>query len=136
MASWLIGLPALAAGTWVSIRLRRSAGTRISALSLARFVLYFLWQSLRGGVDVALRTLAPRMRIRRGFFRYRTGLNTPVARTLFVNCVSLLPGTLAADLHDDSLEIHTLNMDADFNSELAELEIAVARLFKRTGADR
>ncbi len=87
-------------------------------------------------MDVALRTLAPRMRIRPGFLRYRTALNTPEARTLFVNCVSLLPGTLAADLHDDWLEIHTLNMDADFKSELAGLEIAVARLYKRTGEDR
>ena len=136
VTSWLVGLPALVLATWASSRLRRSSDTRISVPGLLRFIPHFLWQSLRGGVDVALRTLAPRMRIRPGFLRYRTALNTPETRTLFVNCVSLLPGTLAADLHDDWLEIHTLNMDADFKSELAGLEIAVARPYKRTGEDR
>lgn len=128
-ASWLIGLPAVAAAVWATARLSRSAEVRISALGLVRFAPFFLWESLRGGMDVALRTLAPRMRIQTGFIRYRTHLRHASSLTFFANCVSLLPGTLAADLQDDWLEVHVLNTRSDHQVELARLERAVARVF-------
>ena len=81
LASWLIGLPALAGAVWVSKRLSGTSGLPISLGGLARFVPFFIWHSLRGGVDVALRTLAARARVRPGFIRYRAELNTPTART-------------------------------------------------------
>lgn len=133
LASWLIGLPAVAAATWASRRLGRSSKLSISALGMVRFIPFFLWESLRGGTDVALRTLAPRMRIQTGFIRYRTHLNNPASLTFFANCVSLLPGTLAADLQDDWLEVHVLNTRSDHQAELAKLESAVARLFVDNG---
>lgn len=99
MASWLVWLPALASAAWVNGRLGRSSGERLSLTGLARFVPFFIWQSLRGGVDVALRTLTPRMRIQPGFSRYRTRLKTLSAQTFFANCVSLLPGTLVPNFN-------------------------------------
>ncbi len=131
--SWVIGLPALAAALWVSRRMRRGSPERVSTRGLVLFVPFFLWQSLRGGVDVALRTLAPHMRIQPHFYNYRTSLVTPAARTFFVNCVSLLPGTLAADMHGQWVDVHALTTDSDADSELARLENAVARLFSDDG---
>jgi multicomponent Na+:H+ antiporter subunit E len=136
VGSWLIGLPALAGATWASARLGTMPGARISLLGLVRFVPYFLWESLRGGTDVALRTLAPRMRVRPGFYRYHTRLHASSARTFFAYCVSLLPGTLTADLQGQWLEIHTLNIDSDLQSELTRLENLVAGLFVDKGDDR
>jgi len=132
-SSWLIGVPAIAAAAWVDSRLRNPAGTRISLSGLVRFVPFFLWHSLRGGIDVALRTLAPRMRIRPGFFSYRTTLQCPAARTFFVNCVSLLPGTLAADLREQWVEVHVLDRSSPVTAELAVLERAVSNLLVKTG---
>lgn len=128
LESWLIGLPALAAAVWARLRLSGVSDTRISISGLARFVPFFVWESLRGGVDVLRRTLAFPMRINPGFVRYQTRLGTPAARTFFANCVGLLPGTLAADLKDDWLEIHALDLDVDPGIELGRLETAVARL--------
>ena len=135
-ASWLVGLPALLAATWASRYLGRASDISVSPLGLVRFVVLFLWESLRGGVDVALRTLAPRMRIQTDFIRYRTGLGRLSARTFFANCVSLLPGTLAADLQDDWLEVHVLNVNSDHETELARLERAVARMFNDSGGSK
>lgn len=135
-ASWLIGLPAVAAATWASRRLGRSSKLSISALGMVRFLPFFLWESLRGGTDVALRTLAPCMRIQTGFIRYRTHMNNPASLTFFANCVSLLPGTLAADLQDDWLEVHVLNTRSDHQAELKRLECAVARVFVVNGDSR
>ena len=101
----------------------------MSVLGLIRFAPFFLWESLRGGTDVALRTLAPRMRIQTGFIRYRTHLGNVSSLTFFANCVSLLPGTLAADLQGDWLEVHVLNTRSEHQAELARLEHAVAWVF-------
>ncbi len=133
VASWLIGLPALASAAWASRQLRGLSEVRISLSGLARFLPFFLWQSLRGGADVAVRTLAPHMRIQPGFSCYRTVLKTSPARTFFTNCVSLLPGTLAADMQDEWIEVHVLNVKSNPNSELTRLEHVVARLFAEGG---
>ncbi len=128
-ASWVIGVPAVLAAGWWSWRLGPGGTGAVSLPGLLRFVPFFLWQSLRGGIDVSLRTLAPRMRIHPGFTVYRTGLRRRDARLLFVNCVSLLPGTLAADIDGDRLEVHQLDSTTDANGELRRLESVVARVY-------
>lgn len=131
-ASLLVGLPAVAGAAWAAKRISEGicgfSGLSVSLMGLAGFVPFFLWESLRGGADVALRTLAPKMRVRPGFQRYRMELQIPAARTFFANCVSLLPGTLAADLQGEWLEVHVLNVESDSDAELRRLERSVARL--------
>jgi multicomponent Na+:H+ antiporter subunit E len=131
--SWLIGIPVVVGAVWASRRLAPGTGKRISLLGLLHFIPFFFWESLRGGLDVALRTLAPRMRIQPAFQHYRMSLKQPAARSFFTACVSLLPGTLAADLQEERLEVHVLNAGADVNTELNKLERAVARLFQDQG---
>ena len=128
-ASWIVGGPAVLAAAWVVGRLGTGAGIRLSMAGLLRFLPFFIWESLRGGVDVALRTLAPRPRVEPGFLRYQTRLCEPAARVFLANCINLLPGTLAAKLEADWLTVHTLSTEADNEAELRRLELAVARLF-------
>ena len=132
-ASWLIGLPVVALAFWTRRRLGGLSETRISVAGLLIFIPFFVWESLRGGLDVALRTLLPRMRIQPGFIHYQCNLQSLQAQTFFTYCVSLLPGTLAADLQDGNLEIHVLNLASDFDTGLSGLERAVARLFMDRG---
>jgi len=101
----------------------------ISLTGLSRFIVFFLRESVRGGFDVARRTLAPRLRIQPGFKNYRIRLNEPLARVLLINCISLLPGTLAARLDGDRVELHLLDAGVDPEPELLRLEQAIARLF-------
>ena len=127
--SWLIGVPAVAAATWASLRLEPHPGHRFSPGGALRFGRVFLKESLRGGFDVARRTLGRRLDIQPGFVTYHNRLPPGRPRLLFVTCVSLLPGTLAADLRDDALVIHLLDSRVDARDELAQLENAVAGLF-------
>jgi len=128
-SSWILGGPAVLAAAWTARRLETDMGVRLSFAGLSPFIPFFLWESLRGGVDVALRTLGPRLRVRPGFARYQMRLASPSARVFFANCASLLPGTLAAELEGDWLTMHALSTEADGNPELRRLERAVARLF-------
>jgi multicomponent Na+:H+ antiporter subunit E len=128
-ASWVIGLPAVAAATWSFAVMRSRPGMSVSLVGLVRFLPFFLVESLRGGLDVAWRTLSPRMDIAPGFSRYRVGLASPWARLVFANCASLLPGTLTVDLRGDELELHMLNEGPEVEGEIRCLERAVAGLF-------
>ena len=128
--SWLIGIPAVLAASWSARSLELGDRWTISLWGLVRFFPFFLWESLRGGADVARRTLAPRMRIQPGFTVYRTGLQQPAARVFFANCVCLLPGTLAADQRGDQLDVHMLDAGLDPQADLHRLEHAVAAIYR------
>lgn len=128
-ASWVIGLPTVATAGWYAQRLGNGHGGAASLTGLLHFMPFFFRESLRGGGDVALRTLAPRMRINPGFTELRTKLRRQDARKLLVNCMNLLPGTLAADLRGDTLSVHLLDVAVNAEQELRRLERAIARIF-------
>lgn len=130
--AWLIGLPAVALATIASVNLSGHRLPRVSLVGLLGFVALFLRESVSGGVDVARRTLRPKLRIQPGFRRYRLRLDDPPGRVLLVNCISLLPGTLAADLDGDQVELHMLDSRVDPEPELLRLEQAIAGLFGLT----
>jgi len=128
-SAWLIGLPAVALATMASVYFSRTALPGVSLAGLSGFVVLFLRESVRGGMDVARRTLAPRLRIQPGFKSYRLQLDEPSARVLLLNCISLLPGTLAVRLDGNRLELHLLDTGEDPGPGLLRLEQAIARLF-------
>jgi len=126
--SWLIGLPAMALALWLA----GPGRSGWSLIGLLRFLPFFIIESIRGGLDVARRTLAPEMRVNPGLLAYLINLHDPQARLLFTNCVSLLPGTLAAALEQDRLHLHLLDCGVNPEPELRLLEQAVARVFRET----
>ena len=129
-AAWVIGVPAVGLAAWASVRLGGLALPRFSPAALVSFVALFLGESLRGGLDVALRTLRPTLRVAPGFHRYRLRVADPAARVLLINCIGLLPGTLATDLDGDHAELHLLDSRDNPDAELLRLERAIARLFR------
>ncbi len=132
--SWGVGIPFLIAATCASLFLRSSHGWRWRLGGLARFLPVFFWLSWRGGFDVALRAFHPRCPLTPGLFCYPLGLPTGPARNFFVNTVSLLPGTLSADLEEDQLTVHVLDENLSLLESLQSLELLVADLFGLPGA--
>jgi multicomponent Na+:H+ antiporter subunit E len=61
---------------------------------------------------------------------YPLKLTFPAARNLFICTVSLLPGTLSAELGTQSLVVHVLDIDRPFNQELKLIEDRVAAVFR------
>jgi len=127
-SSWLVGAPSVLAATWASQRLaQRTRG--LSLPGLLRFLPYFIYESVRGGLDVALRVLRPRMRISPGVQTYRSRLDDRAARVFFAGSISLLPGTLSADLRGRTIHVHALDARGDLAPDLERLELRVADLF-------
>lgn len=127
IGSWLVGIPIVILATLVSVALLPPIS--VSPSGIIRFLPFFIWHSLRGGIDVAKRALHPQMAISPVLFDYRFGLPPGVSRVFMANVVSLLPGTLSAELHQDILRVHVLDEMGAFAEELNLLEKQVAVVF-------
>jgi len=127
MYSWLVGAPVVLFAVLASGVLL--PGVSWSLPGILRFVPFFLWHSLRGGVDVAGRALHPRLPISPGLLKHQWRLPAGLPRVLMANTVSLLPGTLSAELGEEFLHVHVLDQTGAFKSELTQIETRVAKMF-------
>lgn len=126
---WGFGVIAVVAATLAGLSFAPLPASLYSLSGLGRFLLYFVQESLRGGIDVAWRALHPSLPLEPTWLKYPLSLPQGQARTLFISTVNLLPGTLSAELEGDDLLIHALIDDPGTLAELAQLEMRVAALF-------
>lgn len=125
---WGVGVPVIFIATAASSLV--TPANRWSLAGLARFLPYFVWNSLRGGVDVAARALNPALPIDPAVVRYEMRLVSAEARVLMADTVTLLPGTLSADLQGNVLFVHVLNASGFSMGTLDTLQQRVADLFR------
>lgn len=125
--SWLVGAPIVLLAAWLSLDLWTHSA--LSLRGLVRFVPWFAYQSVAGATDVAIRALQPDMRLRPGLVRHRLRLPRGAARVTLANVVSMLPGTLSADLEGDELVIHALDTRKDLHQMVIDLEPRIAAVF-------
>jgi multicomponent Na+:H+ antiporter subunit E len=119
---------AVAAATWVSLRLLPPGRRRLSLPGAARIALRFPSQAVLAGVDVARRALDPRLPLRPGFVAFSPHLPPGGARDAFCALASLMPGTLPVDTNEDgTLLIHCLDIDQPAAAQLAVEEAAFMR---------
>jgi multicomponent Na+:H+ antiporter subunit E len=131
-AAWAFGVPVIALAVGASMVLHPRRDWSLRPFGLARFIGFFLWQSLRGGIDVAGRALHPRLPIAPAMVDYRLRLPEGPARVFLADVVSLLPGTLSAALSDGRLRLHVLDERMPVTRALGTVEERVAALFGLT----
>ncbi|MCG8485893.1 MAG: Na+/H+ antiporter subunit E, partial [Chromatiales bacterium] len=96
---------------------------------LLGFAPFFFYRSLLGGVDVAWRAVHPRMPINPRLVEYPIQLPPGLPQVFMANIVSLLPGTLSAELSARLLRVHVLSSRGDVVPELEALERRIAGVF-------
>lgn len=128
---WIAAGVVAVAAAWATLRVTAApAQARLRWRRLPRFLMFFVAHSLRGGLDVARRVLAPDMRLQPGLVTIRTALPTEGARVLLALAVSLMPGTLAARLQGDELTLHALDAQAAVEEETRRIEREIAALLE------
>lgn len=125
--SWWIGVPAVSLAVIGSIALIPPAS--VVWYGFLRFVPFFFMRSLMGGVDVAWRAFHPSLPIDPDLVEYPLRLPLGLPRVFMANTVSLLPGTLNAELEQNVLKVHVLDRQGGFMAELDAVEQRVARMF-------
>lgn len=130
-ASWIVGFPAALFATVVGVWMPAVSSWRWGLSGFLSFVPFFAYCSLKGGVDVASRAFSLSLPLAPAMLNYSLRLRKGTSRVFFANAVSLLPGTLSADIRGDTLFVHVLDNALPVFEQLQRLEVAVARLFGR-----
>jgi multicomponent Na+:H+ antiporter subunit E len=133
-AAWGFALAAIPAATAASLGLRPARAVRLRWAGLPPFAGRFLLESLLSGFDVARRALDPRLPLEPDFLEVPLGLAEETPRVLLAATVTLLPGTLTAEIEADRLLIHTIDRGAPTAARIRRMEGLVARLFVPDGA--
>lgn len=128
-ASWVVGFPVILLALWARTALLPGPLLRVHPPALLLFIPEFLMLSLKGGIDVAQRAFSRSVRLAPDLLEYPVRLPPGAARVFFMNLISLLPGTLSADIQGDVLSVHVLDREQDTRADLARLEKRVARIF-------
>lgn len=129
---WLAGTPVVLLAAWASCL--APATRRWSIRALVAFVPYFIVNSVRGGLDVARRALHPALPLAPAIISYECRLRSATARVFMANVVTLLPGTLSADLDGATLKVHVLNSSDRHVDMLRDLERRIGRVCAETDA--
>ena len=126
--SWLVGIPVVLLTLMTSLSLSPPPSLRISPTGALLFFGFFLAQSIKGGLQVALIALHPRMDVQ------PTELDVPLrlahgpGQLLLAGTISLMPGTLAVGIEDGRLHLHVLDRRIAAESELRATEARIARM--------
>lgn len=121
LLTWTLGYQELVAGLAVSFLASAVFGgylpfepsKLINPVRWFWFVVYipvFLYQCLKSNIDVALRVLSPGLQLRPAIVRVRTKVASEVGRVFLANSITLTPGTMTVELHDDMLYVHWIEM--------------------------
>lgn len=130
LAGIALGVPTVLLALWAALHLSPSWEVRIDPIAFGAFVPEFLKLSLVGGVDVAKRAFSPEILIDPELMPYTLRLPDGTPRYFFLLLISLLPGTLSAELEGDTLTVHVLDRAQDNHAALADLEDRIARIFR------
>jgi multicomponent Na+:H+ antiporter subunit E len=127
--SWIMGVPAVLLSVGASMALKSPSRWHCRLSGLVGFLPFFLWHSLRGAIDVMLRAIKPARPLAPALLNYPLRMADENARIFMANTVSLLPGTLTAELSEKSLTVHALDATLPVEKELRAIESRVAELF-------
>ena len=130
--SWPLGGIAVALATWASLRLSPSGDHYLHLSRLPGFLAFFLWHSIRGGIQVAGMALRGPAALQPGLVDYRVTLPPGAPRILLVNTLGLMPGTLGVDMDDTTLRLHVLDERLPVVAEAEATAAVIARLFGST----
>lgn len=126
--NWGLGIASIVLALIVSLILFPPSLSHFSLIGFASFLVYFLGQSLKGGVQVALMALRPSLDLYPDVQIIYPRLPDGVGRVILVNTLSLLPGTLSVSLTASSLHLHILDGRHPIEADVRNVEARIAHM--------
>jgi len=123
----MVGLLTCVAACWVSLRLLPPSCGCLHFRQLLALLPHFVWESVLAGVDVARRSLHPRLPLSPGFVTCSLSFPPGFARNTFATITSLLPGSVPADEADGALVYHCLDDTTPVVEQLWQEERLLAK---------
>jgi multicomponent Na+:H+ antiporter subunit E len=107
------------------------AGThpRVRVLKLLPYVLWLLGRMLASAIQIAWIVINPRVPPEPGIVRLPTGLQSPAARAMLSNSLTLVPGTMTLEMDEHELTVHSFTPDAVDDLASAAMQNRIADIF-------
>jgi len=90
----------------------------------------FLWECVKANIDVAYRVVHPRLPIRPGIVKVKTGLVSDEGLTFLANSITLTPGNTVVDIDKDNGYIYIHQLYAG-DSTSAPVTVRFEKILKR-----
>lgn len=118
---------------WLLRRMDRVDGTSVGAnpglaLGLPGYGVWLLGNLIKSNIDVARRIWDPALPVNPSWTRLPVQVSTPLKKTLYANSITLTPGTLTADVHEDHFLVHSLSDRGISLLRSGEMERRIHRL--------
>ena len=126
----LLGLGALsvALSLWLAHRIGTFEETSPFAvvLRLPRLWGWLFIEIVKSSIDVARIVLDPRLPISPTVVEFKTSCKGPIGQAILGNSITLSPGTVTLDVHEDHVKVHCLTVEGARDIEGGELDRRVS----------
>ncbi len=105
---------------WSNLSISENIKTGFSFKQLYMLIKYFIFLGIDiivANINVAVIVLNPQMPISPGIVIMRCDLERSLSRVLYVNSITLTPGTITVELEDNLLIVHALTKDVAHDVE-------------------
>jgi multicomponent Na+:H+ antiporter subunit E len=89
-----------------------------------RYLLHFMTALLIANLDMARRVLSPSLPIHPAMVEIQTELKSPLGKLVLANSITLTPGTLSVDVHDDRILVHWVDSTPEMDLKSRTRQIA------------
>ena len=100
----------------------------IRTIRFIRFLPWLLWQIVLANIDLALRTLHPKMPINPILINIKNNLKTDLGMVILANSITLTPGTVTIDVNENEFLIHVISEKAAQSLISGEMQARVKKI--------
>ena len=100
----------------------------IRTIRFIRFLPWLLWQIVLANIDLAIRTLHPKMPINPMLINFKNNLKTDLGMVILANSITLTPGTVTIDVNENDFFIHVISEKAAQSLISGEMQARVKKI--------
>lgn len=97
---------------------------------LPAFYWWLFIKIVRGNIDVLIRVWSPKLNISPGVATFPVRLKTEMGRVIYANSITLTPGTVAIDIQEHWITVHSLTQEGLEEITQGEMHSKVVKLEK------
>ena len=71
-----------------------------------KYFFVFIWEMIKANLNVAVIVIHPKLPIKPGIVKIKTGLSSDAALTVLANSITLTPGTMTVDINPEKHELY------------------------------
>ena len=100
----------------------------IRTIRFIRFLPWLLWQIVLANIDLAIRTLHPKMPINPMLINFKNNLKTDLGMVILANSITLTPGTVTIDVNENEFLVHVISEKAAQSLISGEMQARVKKI--------